>query len=77
MKKSEQLNNKVVKLEAELKEARKKVKIEERKEKKEQERKEYFKRVQFSLDFVEKAKELHITSNGQNISVFDYIKRNM
>ena len=77
MKRSEQLNNKVAKLEEQLKEAKKEARKQARLEQKEAERKAYYKRVDEALAFVELAKKVTISYNsGNSESAYDYVMRN-
>lgn len=77
MKRSEQLNNKVAKLEEQLKEARKEARKQAKLEQKEAERKAYYKRVDEALAFLDLAKKVSISfRDGSNVSAYDYVMRN-
>lgn len=75
MKRSEQLNNKIAKLEEQLKEAKKEARKQARIEQQEAERKAYLAKVDEAHKLIEIARNTEITCGDEHITVYEFLKR--
>lgn len=73
MRRSEQLESSITKLEQQLKQQKRELTKAKRLEKKQQEKEEYDKKVEEALKFIDVTKSMSVTIYGRQMTIYDYV----